>query len=138
MISVIISIIDCPCGNPKPHKKFEVKIEGESYFSEGFFTIAEGRLILSELLAAGYISNSDITAIEPDLVSCGLEKSETHSEDELKILAIALATKATSEVREEILAVTLQSGVLSEEELKYVRTIITELLRYRPPSNWRG
>ena len=69
----MISIVNCPCRNPSPHKKFQVEIGGMVCLSDGFFTIAEGRLLLSGLSKAGLITDDYVKAIEPNLVSCGLE-----------------------------------------------------------------
>ncbi len=123
----MISIVDCPCGNPSPHKKFQVEIGGMAYLTDGFFTIAEGRIILSGLSKAGLITDNDVKAIEPNLVSCSLAKSPTCPEDELRELAITLATGVDTEGQEKLLAELLQNEVLSEKEAEQVRDFIREI-----------
>src|SRR3989344_1236479 len=78
----MLSIVDCPCFNPLPHKRFLLQIQkdGLDFLSPGIFSVTGGKNLLSTVLTDGQINEDDLTAIEPDLISCGLPEKEPTAE----------------------------------------------------------
>jgi hypothetical protein len=66
-----LTIVQCNCGNPEPHRKFRAEDGRET---KGFFSLIEGIRIQAKLLTSGQIVQTDEekAATLQELESCGL------------------------------------------------------------------
>lgn len=74
-----ISIKECPCKNPNPHRKLVVWIGNIGVFeTDGFFTVRQGKWLLNRILATSDIeqTSTEKEATIREIEASGLEPGE--------------------------------------------------------------
>ena len=125
-------VVECECGNPKPHRKFEGE---DGRLSGGFFSVAEGSEIIGSYLEDGDMSREEFLAVEAELRATDLPEFLELSEEELKgVVQKATVNPAVWKIdqakREELFCSSARFGGISPEQIERM----VQMLRAAAPS----
>ena len=121
-----VQVIACPCGNPKPHVKFQ-NPAGEQ--TDGIFSLARGRYILERLREAGQMNDTEVAKTDAALAAAGLpELPDAATESELGEMAFEIAlTGETRENCEKRVAMNVEQKIILPKDAVRLSGMIGEL-----------
>jgi hypothetical protein len=120
-----VTVVQCRCGNSKPHVKFE-NPNGEQ--TGGIFCLARGRQILQKLVATEQMSAAEMAETNAELAATGLPEFTEFSNDELETMTRAIGSASrTPEKREAAIAMNVSEKLISPETADRIRVMIGDL-----------
>lgn len=142
-----VAVVECPCGNPRPHRKLRAKNGLES---KGFFSVEAGKAIFYGILTNGEVeqTSEETAATLKELKTCGLPATRTEAL-EAKIVASVEAVKAKkpsegfsmevlasyakglvalpAQYHQEMVSESVLRGVFTAEEGKKILALVAEI-----------
>lgn len=121
-----IRVVQCPCGNPKPHRKLQAA-NGQK--SSGFFSLVIGRKTHALALSDGVVTQTEEekAETEAEIEACGLPEEYVSSEDDLRKAAERLVVFYSPTEREKMIAASIEAGTMTPESATKVRGYMAEL-----------
>lgn len=132
-----LTVVQCDCGNPEPHRKLRTE-DGRK--TEGFFSIAAGKIIHGEMLASGEVEQTgeEKAATEQELTSCGLPEEDSPmpksppllsrpplSEGLLEVLVVILEKFPPTD-HQEMVGTIFRAGVITADEGERILTLAAQ------------
>jgi hypothetical protein len=120
-----LTVTDCTCGNPMPHKRFADE-NGKGLGIESFFSLVQGRYVLKLFAAEGKMTDAEVTLADAELVASGLPEFPPNTESDLRNLAARIASASTKVGRDQLIANYVREGEISPAEAELVRGMIRD------------
>ena len=124
-----VSVVQCNCGNPIPHRKLEIE-DGRQ--SPGFSNIRRGKEILNGALKTGLQQTAEeTTATIAELNACGLSEDELTGDELIEAIASGLMQYELNQ-RQLMVATGVSGGSLFIQEAEKVLNRLKFLERQQP------